>query len=168
MPPLLTFIIPFLAVFIGTFCYNRGSSLLPSPVFQFLTSYDQFSIPPHYASWDTWFHPYRALSTGSARRKGWNIHHHLGGTGPWIEMIDDKEFKSGGIHPPEGCFIDQIHMVCSLRPVGMLPMQRSLTMLQIARHAERYLTTSAGDRRLRIFATSIIEDYLSKSPISLT
>lgn len=112
MSSLLTFIIPFFAAFLGVFFYN-GS--LSSPVFQFLTSYNQHPIAPHHASWNTWLNPSRAISEGSgvSRRRGWNIHHHLGGNGPWVEMIDDEEFRPRGIHPPEGCTVDQIHMVCS-------------------------------------------------------
>lgn len=70
MSPLRIFIIPFLAAFLGTFCYNRGFS--PTfPVFQPLTSYNQHSISLYDASWDIWFHPSRVHLAGSraARRK---------------------------------------------------------------------------------------------------
>lgn len=111
---LLAFVVPLLASLLGTFCYNRGSLDLPSPVKQFLSSYSQ--APPHYASWDTWFHPYRDLKTSGGRGKprGWNQHHYLGGNGPWVEMIDEEKLDLGGIQPPEGCFVDQVHMVCFL------------------------------------------------------
>lgn len=112
MPPILTFAIPLLAAFLGTFCYNRGSSILPSPVTQLLSSYNQ-SVPPHYASWNTWFHPSRTVTT--EKPKGWNQHYYLGGNGPWVEMIDDENLNLGSIHPPEGCFVDQVHMVWFLR-----------------------------------------------------
>jgi len=109
---LLTFIIPFFAAFLGIVFYS-GS--LPSPVFQFVASYNQYPISRHCTSWNTWLHPSDAISEGNGvmRRKGWNIHHHLGGNGPWIEMIDDEEFNSREIRPPNGCTVDQIHMVNS-------------------------------------------------------
>lgn len=63
---------------------------------------------PHGASWRTWFHPRR---TGSAGRKGeWNLLYHLGGNGPWVELGEGQ----AGIEPPEGCIVDQVHMVCSI------------------------------------------------------
>lgn len=154
MSSLLTFIISFFAAFLGVFFYN-GS--LPSPVFQFLTSYNQHPISPHHASWNTWLHPSRAISEGSgvSRRRGWNIHHHLGGNGPWIEMIVDEEFRSRGIHPPPPRAVLLIRYIWYVRlchwSLDMMP----LTVLQIARHSERYPTTSAGDRRLNTFATSL-------------
>lgn len=108
MPPLLTLIIPLLAAFLGTICYNHGSSIL-----QFLSFNDHLPFPPHYASWNTWFHPSQYTSTSSevGRKKGWNIHHYLGGIGPWVEMVDEEESELGGIHVPEGCFVNQVHMV---------------------------------------------------------
>lgn len=39
----------------------------------------------------------------------WNIIEHLGGNSPWIPkrhgIVDE------GLEPPEGCFVDQVHMV---------------------------------------------------------
>lgn len=109
MPPLLSFAIPLLAAFFSTFCYDRGSFILPSSVTQFLSSYTQ-TVPPHYASWNTWFHPSRVVTADNP--KGWNQHYYLGGTGPWVEMIDGEKLDFEGIRPSEGCFVDQVHMVC--------------------------------------------------------
>jgi hypothetical protein len=39
----------------------------------------------------------------------WNILYHLGGNGPWIPKIDGV--VKGGIDVPEGCEVQQIHMV---------------------------------------------------------
>lgn len=72
---------------------------------------------PHQASWTSWYHPnikakvrntINGVNTG-AISKNWNILYHLGGAGPWVEKnIDVVE---GGIAPPEGCEIQQVHMV---------------------------------------------------------
>lgn len=48
----------------------------------------------------------------------WNILYHLGGNGPWIEKLENT--VEGGIAAPEGCKVEQVHMM--------------------ARHAERYPT----------------------------
>jgi hypothetical protein len=48
----------------------------------------------------------------------WNILYHLGGNGPWIEKLENT--VAGGIAAPEGCEVEQVHMM--------------------ARHAERYPT----------------------------
>ena len=39
----------------------------------------------------------------------WNILYHLGGNSPWIRNIND--IIEGGIAPPEGCSVEQVHMV---------------------------------------------------------
>jgi hypothetical protein len=42
----------------------------------------------------------------------WNLFYHLGGNGPWIEMLDSRfgSYRDEG-KPPEGCVVDQVHMV---------------------------------------------------------
>ncbi|PYH91930.1 phosphoglycerate mutase-like protein [Aspergillus ellipticus CBS 707.79] len=60
---------------------------------------------------------------------GWNIHHHLGGYGPWVEKLDGED-ELQGIDPPDRCTIDQVHMM--------------------SRHAERYPTKSAGKRHIAL------------------
>lgn len=46
------------------------------------------------------------------KRDDWNLFYHLGGNGPWIPKVNaefgtyDKDGK-----PPEGCVVDQVHMV---------------------------------------------------------
>ena len=42
-------------------------------------------------------------------RGDWNILYHLGGNGPWIEKVDGV--AHGGIGVPEGCRVEQVHMV---------------------------------------------------------
>lgn len=50
-------------------------------------------------------------TTLSNTSEEWNLLHHLGGNGPWIPKTTDV--VEGGIDPPPGCRIDQIHMVGS-------------------------------------------------------
>ena len=65
---------------------------------------------PYTSSWASWWHPQRFQgSSTSAIRHGWNILYHLGGNGPWIEKIDGV--VKGGIAPPKGCTVEQVHMV---------------------------------------------------------
>ena len=46
----------------------------------------------------------------------WNLFYHLGGNGPWIPKVSGV--VEGGIDPPEGCTVDQIHMVCCFNIVS--------------------------------------------------
>lgn len=74
---------------------------------------------PYYASWGSWHDPQQLHEDRSgATSQDWNVLHHMGGNGPWIEKVED--IVPGGIAVPKGCEIDQIHMM--------------------ARHAERYPT----------------------------
>lgn len=82
----------------------------------------QYPERPHAASWKSWWHPQR-ISSGEERHLGtlrqgqgggaissdWNILYHLGGNGPWIEKVDGV--VEGGIAAPEGCKVEQVHMV---------------------------------------------------------
>jgi hypothetical protein len=72
---------------------------------------------PYYASWSSWWHPQQAVGIATEHVQGagtltkdWNILYHLGGNGPWVEKVVD--IVDGGIAPPEGCEVVQIHMVC--------------------------------------------------------
>jgi hypothetical protein len=80
--------------------------------------YECASAPskPHHASWSSWWHPHRSDGTPAEHKKGagsitaaWNILYHLGGNGPWVEKIIDT--VDGGVAVPEGCQIEQVHMV---------------------------------------------------------
>ena len=72
---------------------------------------------PYSPSWNTWFHPSRVVFRGREGvsrdddARSWNILHHLGGHGPWIEKTDGG-VEAHGVDPPEGCSVDQVHMVC--------------------------------------------------------
>lgn len=93
--------------------YNHESRSLPI-IQQFTPPGRDRDLPsPHVGSWKTWFHPLQVSVEGGPRthRKGWNLLQHLGGNGPWIEKIDDRE-ESSNLAPPEGCSIEQVHLVC--------------------------------------------------------
>jgi hypothetical protein len=51
--------------------------------------------------------PINATTTTTSR--DWNLLYHLGGNGPWIPKVDGV--VEGGLSLPEGCKIDQVHMV---------------------------------------------------------
>ena len=104
----------FLSVLIGAvLLYNLGTT--STPIIKSLAPTEEHRYPssPHVASWKTWFHPLQSAagSTSKDYRKGWNLLQHLGGVGPWIEKIDEGDDTSD-LAPPEGCLIDQIHLVC--------------------------------------------------------
>ncbi|OCK79484.1 phosphoglycerate mutase-like protein [Lepidopterella palustris CBS 459.81] len=99
-------------------------------------SHDYISNP-HSASWKSWWHPQRTSGQpaipapkqgGGVFSKDWNILYHLGGNGPWVEKVDGV--VEGGIEVPEGCSVDQVHMM--------------------SRHSERYPTVKAGTRMLNL------------------
>lgn len=78
---------------------------------------------PYSSSWTSWWSKDRHLvasdgthlgTTGRGQGGGtigkdWNILYHLGGNGPWIEKADG--ILDGGIALPEGCMVEQVHMV---------------------------------------------------------
>jgi len=65
-------------------------------------------ISPHTGSWQTWFNPFQSKVKGENHTGNrWNILHHLGGNGPWIEHTGGES----SLAPPEECLIDQVHLV---------------------------------------------------------
>jgi acid phosphatase len=84
----------------------------------------------------SWFAPQSWLprtlpgqeASSSNRKSKWNILYHLGGNGPWIQKMDG--IVEGGVGPPEGCTVEQVHMM--------------------SRHAERYPTIRAGIRMVNL------------------
>lgn len=68
---------------------------------------------PHHSSWNAWWHPQRKHTEveqgAGATTEDWNILYHLGGNGPWVEKVIDV--VDGGIAPPGGCEVVQVHMV---------------------------------------------------------
>jgi acid phosphatase len=82
------------------------------------TVQDQCSSTPHSAGWGSWWNPERHVSespslegAAGTRTRDWNILYHLGGNGPWVEKVDNV--VEGGLAPPAGCKVEQVHMVCS-------------------------------------------------------
>jgi hypothetical protein len=105
---------PFLIILAAVFLYTDGPECslktiksLVSPVV------DHTPTSPYSASWRSWFHPFQRQSGSRYRslKKKWNVLHHLGGNGPWVEMLDEGGI-SPDLAPPPGCVIDQVHMVC--------------------------------------------------------
>ncbi|KAF3017972.1 acid phosphatase pho5 [Penicillium rubens] len=93
------------------------------------SSSEEQSESSYFGSWKTWFHPSLSKSPDSKQSlaKGWNVLHHLGGNGPWIENAG--EGPASNLAPPDGCSVDQVHL--------------------LSRHGERYPTPSAGSRHLQ-------------------
>lgn len=56
----------------------------------------------------------RSLLAGITERTTSDLFYHLGGNGPWIPKINGT--VKGGIEPPSGCRITQVHMVCPKLP----------------------------------------------------
>lgn len=116
LPPIFSIVLPLATALVGIFTYNHGTaSIFRCP--GFLNPFHS----PHHSSWNTWFHPFRSLPSADAgsRQKDWNILYHLGGNGPWIEKIDGDS-QSLGIAPPEGCSVDQVHMVWTSSSISCL------------------------------------------------
>ncbi|KAJ6122116.1 hypothetical protein N7512_004581 [Penicillium capsulatum] len=127
---LLKALVPLLAIFLG-FAYYKNVTVSSLPVIQSFTGIaGACQASPHAASWSTWFHPSQSPTRveSPSSRKGWNLLHHLGGNGPWIEKADETVASS--LAPPEGCSVDQVHLM--------------------SRHAERYPTKSAGARHVKL------------------
>jgi acid phosphatase len=121
--------------------YTRPSATQPQPSTPYASANRGSPLEvgaealPFTAGWSSWFHPQSwILNAGRAGRgfetvsKKWNILYHLGGNGPWIQKVEGV--VEGGIGPPDGCSVEQVHMM--------------------SRHAERYPTTRAGARMLNL------------------
>lgn len=70
--------------------------------------------------------PFSSYICSDLISKQWNLLEHLGGNGPWIPRASEGYEE----RLPMGCKVDQVHM--------------------IARHAERFPTTNAGQRHLAL------------------
>lgn len=103
--------------FVGFNIYNGDYFLSQGNVFGFSRSSSGVRgsqlFSPHGSSWTAWWHPERSIQKSAQllkhRTQKWNILHHLGGNGPWIEKTDGMADED--IAPPEGCLVDQVHMV---------------------------------------------------------
>ena len=107
------------------------------------SSSEEQSESSYFGSWKTWFHPSLSKSPDSKQSlaKGWNVLHHLGGNGPWIENAG--EGPASNLAPPDGCSVDQVHLVCLMT----IPYYDYANTIQLSRHGERYPTPSAGSSR---------------------
>ncbi len=97
-----------------SFFLTRSSS--PSPLPFHGISDEHFSLAsfyskiPYTSSWGSWWHPQRSHGTeGGTIARSWNLLYHLGGNGPWIEK--EEGVVKGGIGVPDGCRVEQVHMV---------------------------------------------------------
>lgn len=107
--PLLKIVFAFLAIYLAVTVYNN---VFVAPLVQTRGPQVQVSgaATPHSASWKTWFHPLQAQQSETrTSNEEWNLFQHLGGNGPWIEKSGSADGLS--IAPPEGCSVDQVHMV---------------------------------------------------------
>ncbi|KAJ6179828.1 hypothetical protein N7519_010289 [Penicillium mononematosum] len=113
-------------VALGLVIYQASQS---SSLQSIASSPEEQSVSSYFGSWKTWFHPSQPKATGSKQSlvQGWNVLHHLGGNGPWIENAG--EGAASNLAPPDGCSVDQVHL--------------------LSRHGERYPTPSAGSRHLQ-------------------
>jgi acid phosphatase len=101
--PLWTIIFSFVAAIASVLYYSHGS-LLICPRNQLFISQS-----PYHPSWDAWTHP--STSSGSKdSHRDWNLFYHLGGYGPWVKKLDGHA-EPQSINPPEGCAVNQVHMV---------------------------------------------------------
>jgi acid phosphatase len=127
MPPIrqVTAVLAFfctLALFAIIWSYSASDqkppkSLNPDPSKQFVAPYGTRPLSP---TWKQWFYP-GAWSEGrlEAQRAGkvdkdWNVYYHVGGNGPWIPKVDGIVTNDTG--PPQGCTVQQVHMVCDNTP----------------------------------------------------
>lgn len=116
--PLLKTIFALFAVYLAVTVYNN---VFVAPLTQ--PRGPQIQVPgaatPHSASWKTWFHPLQAQPNATRESsEEWNLFQHLGGNGPWIEKSGSNAELS--IAPPEGCSVDQVHMVSVFQLIYVL------------------------------------------------
>ncbi|KAH8705585.1 histidine phosphatase superfamily [Talaromyces proteolyticus] len=118
-----------LTIIISIFLNSKVTPVLPPashfPANLVCSSGNRPSNSPYFAGWNTWFHPERVSSSGQFRE--WNILHHLGGNGPWIQRTTPNSIENS---LPDKCEVEQVHM--------------------LSRHSERYPTRNAGERHLAL------------------
>jgi hypothetical protein len=136
MPPLRSLtaasaLICLCALFFIIWTYSTSDSTPPPPTSPSQPAIPAYGFKPFVAAWTSWFHP--GVWTGAKLpahnagkiAKDWNILYHLGGNGPWVQKIDG--IITNDISPPEGCEIQQVHMVSwplslELRPILTVPL----------------------------------------------
>jgi acid phosphatase len=110
---LVKVIYPLLVILAAVLLYNYGPEHSLTTLISPVTHHTPTS--PYAASWRSWFHPLQS-QLGYAPislNHDWNVLHHLGGNGPWVEMLDEGRLTPD-LAPPPGCSIDQVHMVRNL------------------------------------------------------
>jgi acid phosphatase len=110
---LVKVILPLFAILGAVLLYNHGPDGSLTTIKSIISPVaDQTPISPHSASWRSWYHPLQSQQNHRTKslKKEWNILHHLGGNGPWVEKLDEGG-TTPDLAPPPGCSIDQVHMV---------------------------------------------------------
>ena len=115
--PLLKIPIFLFTVALGLVIYQVPKS---SSLQSIASSSEDQSVSSYLWSWKTWFHASQSKATGLKQSpvKGWNVLHHLGGNGPWIENAG--EGVASNLAPPDGCLVDQVHLVCLMAIITMI------------------------------------------------
>lgn len=104
---------PMFVVFAAVRLYKNGPEYSLTTLQSIISPMaDHTSTSPHAASWRSWSHPSQVQLDPSPGplKKDWNILYHLGGNGPWVEMLEERG-KTPDLTPLPGCSIDQVHMV---------------------------------------------------------
>lgn len=124
---LLKLLIPLSAIFLALVYYKRGFACSCPIVESFTPPCKDYELAspayPRVTSWKTWFHPSQSWEASNTEppKKDWNLLRHLGGNGPWVEHVggnkgpllgESNQSDTLSLAPPEGCLIDQVHMVC--------------------------------------------------------
>lgn len=110
---LVKVIYPFFVILAAVLLYNYGPEHSLTTLISPVTHHTPTS--PYAASWRSWFHPLQSHLgyAPTALKRYWNVLHHLGGNGPWVEMLDEGS-RTPDLAPPPGCSMDQVHMVRNL------------------------------------------------------
>jgi len=130
------------------------------------TSVSAFSLPNQWSRLSQQFlGPPNRSDLDKSPDMGWDIRYHLGGNSPWIPKT--RGIVNDGIEPPEGCRVEQVHMVWYATHEsghGKYVSDFVPSSSQISRHAERYPTLPAGIRRSSMshrginIATALLSD----------
>jgi hypothetical protein len=74
-----------------------------------------YGLSPYSAEWSGWYFPdawsenKHAAQNGGKVDEDWNLYEHLGGNGPWVPKRNGV--VTNDTAPPEGCKVQQVHMV---------------------------------------------------------
>lgn len=162
---------------------SRSSTIVAALLALLLGVYGSTSLQlPGYQTIEQFANTLRQSILGSGRasrplESNWNILYHLGGNGPWIEKTND--IVDGGIEPPPGCRIDQVHMVSRSSALPLLLSKVVLPRSQGMRKGTQHIMP-ASVRHIRSLRThehcktlcleNSFADYLDRNacPVSET